>query len=95
MQKQLLEKARAFRDANTHRVETFEQLKKGLDEKGGFYVGPWCQSRESEEKLKEETKATIRCLPMDAEFNLIPEEGACVITGQKGNNVRAIFARAY
>ncbi len=95
MQRELLQKARDFREANTHRVESYDELKKRLDDEGGFFVGAWSQSRESEEKLKEETKATVRCLPLDKEYNLIPESGPCVITGQKGNNVRAVFARAY
>ena len=96
MQKELLEKARAFRDSNTHRVESYQELKTKLDQDGGgFFVGAWSQDKASEEKLKEETKATVRCLPLDKEYNLIPESGPCVITGQRGNNVRAIFARAY
>lgn len=95
MQIDLLERARSFRDTNTHRVSGYEELKEQLDSKGGFFVGAWSQDRESEEKLKEETKATVRCLPMDDQYNLIPESGPCVITGKTGGNVRAVFARSY
>ena len=96
MQKRLLEKARAHRDAHTYTVTSYAELKEKLDAPGGgFIVGPWCQSRESEAKLKEETKATVRCLPLDTQYELIREEGPCVITGEKGNCVRAVFARAY
>jgi prolyl-tRNA synthetase len=95
MQTSLLEKARALRDANTHRTETYEDFKEKIDQLGGFHVSPWCQGRECEAKVKEETKATIRCLPLDAEYQLIPESGKCMACGSSGPNVRAIFARSY
>jgi prolyl-tRNA synthetase len=96
MQKELLEKARAFRDANTFRVSTYEEFKKQQDEKGGFYLTAWCQSKECEAKVKEETKATIRCLPLDPSYQPFHEADGCMVCGQKGpKNVRAIFARSY
>ena len=61
-----------------------------LDEKGGFVLAHWDGSRETEEIIKEETKATIRCIPLDGEV----EEGKCIRTG-KPSNRRVIFARAY
>jgi prolyl-tRNA synthetase len=94
MQKELLEKARAFRDANTFRAETYDQFKKDLTEKGGFFVAPWCQSKECEAKVKTETKATIRCLPLE-NYQKIKESGACMACGTAGKSVRAIFAISY
>ncbi|MCM2324429.1 MAG: proline--tRNA ligase [Oligoflexia bacterium] len=95
MQKDLLERARAFRDASTYRVETYAQFIKDLDDKGGFFVAPWCQSKDCEAKVKEETKATIRCLPLDEAYRPIAESGNCLICGGGHSNVRAIFARNY
>ena len=94
MQKELLERARAFRDANTFRVESYAAFKEKL-EGGGFFVAPWCQSKDCENKVKEETKATIRCLPMDAQYQVIAEPGNCMVCETSGKSVRAIFARAY
>jgi prolyl-tRNA synthetase len=94
MQKELLEKARAFRDANTFRVESYDEFKKKLED-GGFFIAPWCQSRDCEEKVKEETKATIRCLPMDSNYQMIQEKGGCMVCGNTASSVRSIFARAY
>jgi prolyl-tRNA synthetase len=95
MQKEMLERARAFRDANTHIVGSYGEFSKKLDEVGGFYVAPWCQSRDCEEKVKAETKATIRCLPLDKDFQLIQEKGSCMVCGSSKPAVRAIFARSY
>jgi prolyl-tRNA synthetase len=94
MQKDLLEKARAHRDANTFKAETYDQFKKDIVEKGGFYTSPWCQSKECESKVKEETKATIRCLPLQ-NYQTISESAPCMACGAKGNSVRAIFAISY
>jgi prolyl-tRNA synthetase len=93
MQKELLEKARAFRLANTFEVETYAEFKTKLEE-GGFFVTGWCKSKECEAKVKEETKATIRCLPLDAEYQTIAETRKCMACGA-GNSVRAVFARSY
>ena len=94
MQKELLETARAFRDANTFKVDNYDQFKKELTEKGGFFVAPWCQSKECEAKVKTETKATIRCLPLE-NYKKIKESGACMACGTADNSVRAIFAISY
>jgi prolyl-tRNA synthetase len=94
MQKELLEKARQHRDANTFRVETYEDFQKKLESPGGFFVTAWCQGKECEAKVKEETKATIRCLPLDAEYKPFVESGKCMVCGG-GPTVRAIFARSY
>lgn len=96
MQSDLLERARTFRDANMHRVATYAEFQKNLDAQGGFNVAPWCQSKECESKVKEETKATIRCLPLSEQFQPISEEGGCMVCGGgNGRTVRAIFARNY
>jgi prolyl-tRNA synthetase len=95
MQRDLLERARAHRDAHTFRVETYPEFKKKLDEPGGFLVTAWCQSKECESKVKEETKATIRCLALDQEYRLVSEPGSCIVCGGSGSSVRAIFARSY
>ena len=95
LQKDLLERARKFRDENTHQVETYADFKKQLDEKGGFFVGAWNQGKDSEALVKQETKATIRCLPLDATFQPKKDDRPCMITGERGNNVTAIFARSY
>lgn len=94
MQKDLLERARAFREANTFKVATYDEFKQKIEE-GGFFIAAWNQSKESEAKVKEETKATIRCLPLDANYQTIKTDLPCMITGEKGNNILAIFARSY
>jgi prolyl-tRNA synthetase len=62
IQKALFEKARAFRDANIRRASTYEELVKTLEEQGGFVLAPWDGDPAVEEKVKNETKATIRCI---------------------------------
>ena len=89
IQTSIYQKALNFREQNTFRVDTWEDFNTQI-EKGGFISAHWDGSGETEEKIKQETKATIRCIPLDA-----PEEaGACVYSG-KPSNRRVIFARAY
>ena len=89
IQANIYSKALEFRVENTFRVDTWDQFKDQI-EKGGFILAHWDGTAETEEKIKDETKATIRCIPLDA-----PEEqGKCVFTG-KPSNKRVIFARAY
>ena len=87
-QKDLLEKARAFVAANTTRVKTYDEFKQVMAEKRGFIVAGWNGDAAVEAKIKEETKATIRVMPMGD-----PIEAECVYTGQKGREV--YFAQAY
>ena len=61
----MFNKAKAYRDAHITPADTWEEFKKLLDEKGGFISAHWDGSGETEEKIKEETKATIRCIPLD------------------------------
>jgi prolyl-tRNA synthetase len=95
MQRELLAKARAFRDAHIFDVDHYADFKKKLDEPGGFLAASWCESRECESKVKEETKATIRCLPLDSDYKKIPDSRKCIVCEGSGSNVRAIFARSY
>jgi len=90
VQANLLAQATAYRDANTRTVRSYDEFKQVLDGPGGFIRVHWAGSNEDEDFIIEETKATIRCYPMDA-----PEgEGVCFYTGKKTDRV-AIFARAY
>ncbi|MBS1960355.1 MAG: proline--tRNA ligase [Bdellovibrionales bacterium] len=96
MQTQLLEKARAHRDAHTHEASTYEEFKKLLEEKdGGFFKVPWGLDRAAEEKVKEETKATLRCILLDDQYQMVKTGKPCFVTGKKESTVTAIFARAY
>jgi prolyl-tRNA synthetase len=90
IQRSIYQKALAFREANITKVDNYQTFKEVLDGKGGFISAHWDGTPETEEKIKDETKATIRCIPLDA-----PEEaGQCMYTG-KPSNRRVIFARAY
>ena len=91
IQKNLYDKADAYRMANIRKVDTWEEFKVEI-EKGGFLLCHWDGTPETEEKIKEETKATIRCLPLDT--CICEEEGKCVYSG-KPSTKRVIFARAY
>ncbi len=90
IQQGIYEKALKFRDSMITRVDTYEEFKDVLDHKGGFILAHWDGTPETEEKIKNETKATIRCIPVDAP----EEEGRCIISG-KPSHRRVIFARSY
>ncbi len=90
IQDNLFQKALEFRESNTSRVDTFEEFKKILKEKPGFISAHWDGTEETEQKIKELTKASIRCIPFDAE----KEEGKCILTG-KPSSQRVLFAKAY
>ncbi|MDP4865798.1 MAG: proline--tRNA ligase [Crocinitomicaceae bacterium] len=89
IQTNLLEKARKFRDDNTFEVDSYEEFKQKIDN-GGFFLAHWDGTAETESKVKEETQATIRCIPLDQK----EEEGFCMVTG-KPSKGRVIFAKAY
>lgn len=89
IQANIYQKALKFREENTFEIDTWDQFKDQV-EKGGFILAHWDGTSETEEKIKEETKATIRCIPLDAEM----EPGKCVYSGEPSNK-RVIFARAY
>ncbi|PPL02400.1 proline--tRNA ligase [Parapedobacter indicus] len=90
IQQQIYQKAAVFQEANTIRVDSYEEFKQVLEEKGGFISAHWDGTAETERLIKEETKATIRCIPLDNPF----EQGACIRTG-KPSIQRVLFARAY
>lgn len=90
IQLNLLNRAISFREEKTTYVDTFDDFKEVLETKGGFLYCHWDGTSETEEKIKEETKATIRCIPMDAGA----EEGTCVYSG-KPSSRRVLFAKAY
>lgn len=90
IQQQLLDRARAFRDAHITKADTWEEFENVLDSKTGFVAAHWDGTPETEEAIKEKTKATIRCIPL----NNPEEKGACILTG-KPSTQRVLFARAY
>lgn len=90
IQQNIYQKALKFRDENITLVDTYEEFKRLLDEKGGFLSAHWDGTSETEQRIKEETKATIRCIPLDNP----QEEGKCILTG-KPSTQRVLFARAY
>jgi prolyl-tRNA synthetase len=90
MQKDLLNKSRAFREENTYTVDTYDDFKEQLENPGGFFSTHWCGSADCEFKIKEETKATIRLIP----FEQAEEQGKCMFCGNDSKG-RVIFARAY
>jgi prolyl-tRNA synthetase len=90
IQKNIYAKALEFRKANTYSVDKWEDFVNILDNQGGFILAHWDGTSETEDKIKEETKATIRCIPFDS-----PEEdGKCIYSG-KPSKRRALFARSY
>lgn len=90
IQQDIFNKAKSFRDEHITRVDTYEEFKRVLEEKGGFISAHWDGTPEEEEQIKEETKATIRCIPLDAE----EEDGVSLVTG-KPSKRRVLFAKAY
>lgn len=90
IQKNLFQKAIDYRTEHTTSVDNFEDFKEVLNSKGGFVSAHWDGTTETELKIKELTKATIRCIPNDNE----QEEGKCILTG-KLSKERVLFAKAY
>lgn len=90
IQENIYQKALNFRNENITKVDSYEEFKQALETKGGFIFAHWDGTAEEEEQIKEETKATIRCIPLDAE----EEEGVSLISG-KPSKKRVIFAKAY
>ena len=90
IQKNLFDKAANFRTEKTTEVATYDEFKEVLNTKGGFVLAHWDGTVETEEQIKNETKATIRCIPLDAK----DEVGTCMVTG-KPSNKKVLFAKAY
>ena len=89
IQQNMFQKALQFRNANMYTIDTWDAFKEQI-EKGGFISAHWDGTAETEDKIKEATKATIRCIPLDAK----EEEGVCIFSG-KPSKRRVLFARAY
>jgi prolyl-tRNA synthetase len=90
IQKNIYNKALDFRNKNTFKADTWEEFKSILETRGGFISAHWDGDPETEMKIKDETKATIRCIPFDGET----EKGNCIYTGRPSNQ-RVLFAVAY
>jgi prolyl-tRNA synthetase len=90
IQQNLYNRALKFREDNTSVVDTWDEFVRVLDEKPGFIYAHWDGTPETEEKIKELTKATIRCIPLDNK----EEAGKCILTGNPSTQ-RVVFARAY
>ncbi len=90
IQNNLYQRALQFRDEHITEVDTYEAFKTTLEEKGGFISAHWDGTAETEKKVKEETKATIRCIPLQGEANA----GTCMVTGAPSAQ-RVLFAKAY
>lgn len=90
IQENIYKKAFDYRASHITKVDSFDEFKEVLETKGGFISAHWDGTTETEEKIQEITKATIRCIPFDAE----EESGVCVLTG-KPSSKRVLFAKAY
>lgn len=90
IQQHIYDKALAFRNENIREANNWDEFVKLLDEKAGFVSAHWDGTGDTEEKIKEMTKATIRCIPLDNK----KENGKCILTGQPSSQ-RVLFARAY
>lgn len=90
IQLHIYNKAKTYRDEHITKADDWNTFVNLLDTKGGFISAHWDGTAETEEQIKEQTKATIRCIPLDAK----EEAGKCILTG-KPSSVRVLFARAY
>ena len=90
IQTNLFERARQYRDEHITPVDTWDEFVETLEKKGGFVAAHWDGTPETETAIKEKTKATIRCIPLDAK----DEEGVCIFSG-KPSRKRVLFAQAY
>jgi prolyl-tRNA synthetase len=90
IQTNIYQKALEFRTGHITEVDSYDEFKTVLEEKGGFILAHWDGTLETEDRIKEETKATIRCIPIDAKA----EAGNCMVTG-KPSSKRVLFAKAY
>ncbi|MFM7078878.1 MAG: proline--tRNA ligase [Bacteroidota bacterium] len=90
IQENIYNKAVDFRESATHKADSMDEFVDILDNKGGFVYAHWDGTSETEQRIKDLTKATIRCIPLGNQ----PEAGSCILTG-KPSNQRVVFARAY
>ena len=90
IQKALFERAKAYRDASLHTCDSYAEFQERIEKEGGFFLCHWDGTRETEDKIAAETKATIRCIPFDRPA----EPGKCMVTGNPSAG-RVVFARSY
>ncbi|MCP4405331.1 MAG: proline--tRNA ligase [bacterium] len=90
IQQSMFDAALAFREENSHTIDSYEEFKELLENQGGFLYAHWCGDSECEQKVQDETKATIRCIPFGRE----DEAGSCMCCG-KASERRVPFAKAY
>ena len=90
IQNSIFQKALTFREANTIEVDSYEEFKKVLNERGGFIKAHWDGTAETEDRIKNETKATIRCILLDEK----EEPGKCIYSGNPSSK-KVVFAKAY
>lgn len=90
IQNNMFQRALKFREENTRKADTYDEFKRLLDEQPGFILAHYDGTAETEDKIKDDTKATIRCIPI----NNPQEDGVCIVTG-KPSSQRVVFARAY
>ena len=90
IQQNIFSKALAYRESMITRVDTWEEFKEVLDKKGGFVLAHWDGTVETEVAIKDATKATIRCIPLEGDKT----PGKCMVTGRPSAQ-RVLFARAY
>ena len=90
IQAEYLQQSISFREEHITKADSWDEFVKLLDEKGGFISAHWDGTGETEDKIKELTKATIRCIPLNNDM----EEGNCILTGNPSTQ-RVLFARAY
>ena len=90
IQENIYKKASDYRASHISEVDSYDEFKNVLEEKGGFVSAHWDGTAATEDKIKNDTKATIRCIPIDVK----KEEGVCMVTGKPSLN-RVLFAKAY
>ena len=90
IQNNLIEKAKNFREKNTNTANSYEEFKKIIKNDNGFVYAHWDGSKETEEKIKNDTKATIRCIPIDKKG----DRGKCIVTGKDSERM-VVFGKAY
>ena len=90
MQQGLFKRARHFRDTNSYGVNSCDEFEQKIEDPGGFPWAHWDGTRETEDRIAAETKATIRCIPFDRP----KEAGQCIVTGKPPER-RVVFAKAY
>ena len=94
IQQRLFDRAKAFRQAQTNAADDYDTFKQLIEDEGGFVLMHWDGTAETEARIKEETKATIRCLPFPGQFDGTEEPGTDPVSGQPSKG-RVVFARAY